>query len=105
MKKKTEIQQIDFYEILSRETKVISNSNSNPVVIVQKDTPEHFDLEIRSQIHGYNLDRESMNQARDLIGHDHIPLRSIRFQLCQNYPAGSKWVWEDLHLFPLARAK
>ena len=78
MKKKTEIQQIDFYGILSRETKVISNSNSNPVVIVQKDTPEHFDLEIRSQIHGYNLDRDSMNQARDLIGHDHIPLRSIR---------------------------
>ena len=78
MKKKTEIQQIDFYGILSRETKVISNSNSNPVVIVQKDTPEHFDLEIRSQIHGYNLDLESMNQARDLIGHDHIPLRSIR---------------------------
>ena len=62
MKKKTEIQQIDFYGILSRETKVISNSNSHPVVIVQKDTPEHFDLEIRSQIHGYNLDRDSMNQ-------------------------------------------
>ena len=40
MKKKTEIQQIDFYGILSRETKVISKSNSNPDVTVQKHTPE-----------------------------------------------------------------
>ena len=52
MKKKTEIQQIDFYGILSEETKVISTLLT-PTSIVQLNTPEHFDLDIRSQINGY----------------------------------------------------
>ena len=69
MKKKTEIQQIDFYGILSRETKVISNSNSNPVVMLKyKRTPLNtcakiilcMGSEIRSQIHGYNTNPNSV---------------------------------------------
>lgn len=77
MKKKTEIQQIDFYGILSEESTPLPNPAPVPTSIVQFNTPEHLDLDIRSQINGY-LNSVEKNQAREIIGHESIPLRSIR---------------------------
>jgi len=77
MKKKTEIQQIDFYGILSEESTPLPDPAPVPTSIVQPNTPEHLDLDIRSQINGY-LNSVEKNQAREIIGHEHIPLRSIR---------------------------
>ena len=77
MKKKTEIQQIDFYGILSEESTPLPDPAPVPTSIVQLNTPEHLDLDIRSQINGY-LNSVEKNQAREIIGHEHIPLRSIR---------------------------
>ena len=77
MKKKTEIQQIDFYGILSEESTPLPNPAPVPTSIVQPKTPEDLDLDIRSQINGY-LNSVEKNQAREIIGHEHIPLRSIR---------------------------
>ena len=77
MMKKTEIQQIDFYGILSEESTPLPDPAPVPTSIVQLNTPEHLDLDIRSQINGY-LNSVEKNQAREIIGHEHIPLRSIR---------------------------
>ena len=77
MKKKTEIQQIDFYGILSEESTPLPNPAPVPTSIVQLNTSEHLDLDIRSQINGY-LNSVEKNQAREIIGHEYIPLRSIR---------------------------
>ena len=84
MKKKTEIQQIDFYGILSEESTPLQPC-ACPTSIVQLNTPEHLDLDIRSQINGY-LNSVEKNQAREIIGHEHIPLRSIRVPIVLNCP-------------------